>query len=353
MSALVPGSRLCMSSLQLRLNVVGPRLSDLNWFSWDDSCLSDLRWWSDTSHLQAGLPLGLPPPDLYLFTDLSIFNWGASLADNHLSSLWSPLCSSFSIKHWELLAVLFAVHGFLPLLEGHLVALYADNTTALSYLKKQGGTHSSMLNAIAQVILRLCEVSGVRLLPQFILDRLNGLADSLSRGSQVLGPEWTLCRQAFQEALGRWPATIDLFATVLNHRLPVYFSPMVDPQSAGTDKMMQSWDGLQAYVFHPFGLLPRVLSKVWQSRGLETTLVAPFWPQRPWFPDLLELLVKIPIFLPHKRDLLRQPHFHHFHQNLSVLQLAAFCISSDPLFISASLHEWLTNLPSPDALLRV
>ena len=54
---------------------------------------------------------------------------------------------------------------------------------------------------------------------------------------------------------------------------------------------MQSWDGLQAYTFPPFGLLHRVLSKVRQSRGLEMTLVAPFWAQRPCFPDLLELLV--------------------------------------------------------------
>ena len=43
--------------------------------------------------------------------------------------------------------------------------------------------------------------------------------------------------------------TIDLFATSLNARLPVYFAPVADPQSAGTDAMMQSWDGLQAYAF--------------------------------------------------------------------------------------------------------
>ena len=43
------------------------------------------------------------------------------------------------------------------------------------------------------------------------------------------------------------PVACDLFATALNHRLPVYFSPMDDPQSAGVDAMMQLWDGLQAY----------------------------------------------------------------------------------------------------------
>ena len=172
--------------------------------------------------------------------------------------------------------------------------------------------------------------------------------ERLSRRNQVIGSKWTLCAVAFHQLLRLWPATIDLFATSLNHRLPVYFSPMVDPQSAGTDAMLQSWDGLQAYAFPPFGLLSRVLAKVRQSKELELTLIAPFWPQHPWFPDLLELLVEIPSFLPRRRDLLKQPHFHHYHQNLPVLQLTAWRISRDPRAILDSLRRWLVSLPSAD-----
>ena len=93
------------------------------------------------------------------------------------------------------------------------------------------------------------------------------------------------------------------------------------------------------------GRLARVLSMVWQSRGLELTLVAPFWPQYPWFPDPLELLVAVPVFLPQWKDLLRQPYFHRFHQNFPVLRLTAFRISSDPQESSASLY-----LPAADEL---
>ena len=189
-----------------------------------------------------------------------------------------------------------------------------------------------------------------RLLPQFISGHLNVLADSLSRRSQVLGSEWTLCSQAVRYLLRRWPATIDLFATSLNHRLPVYFSPMFDPQSAGTDAMLQSWDGLQAYAFPSFGLLPRVLVKVRCSRGLELMLVAPFWPQHPWFPDLLELLLEIFFFLLRRRDLLRRPHFHHYHQNLSVLQLTAYRVPSDLHVMPASLQRWLISMPTADVV---
>ena len=110
-----------------------------------------------------------------------------------------------------MLAILYAVQGFLPSLRGRLVALYSYNSTALAYLRKQGGTRSSSLNAVAQELLRLCKSQSVRLLPQFIPGHLSVLADSLRCCSQVLGSEWTLCPQAVEELLHRWPATIDLF----------------------------------------------------------------------------------------------------------------------------------------------
>ena len=124
----------------------------------------------------------------------------------------------------------------------------------------------------------------------------------------------------------------------------------VDPQSAGTDAMIQSWDDLQAYAFPPFELLHLVLAKVSQSRGLELTLMAPFWTQHLWFPDLLKLLVEVPVFLPQRKGLLKQPHFHRFHQNLPVLCLTALHLLSDLQDISASLQRWLINLPTADVL---
>ena len=301
MSAIVPGSRLRMHSLQLHLNAAGPLLLDDHLVSWDDGCLRDLRWWSDNSHHLVGLSLGDSLPDLCLFSDASGQGWGAALSDLHLSSLWSSLCSRFSINQRELLAILFAIRGFLPHLRGQTVAVYSDNSTALAYLRKQGGTHSSSLNDVAQVLLHLCEAQLVRLLPQYISGHLNVLADSLSRRSQVLGSEWTLCPQAFAELLCRWPATIDLFATSMTHRLPVYFSPMYNPMSADTDAMLQPWDGLQAYAFPPFGLLPRVLEKVRASRNLELTLVAPFWPQHLWFPTFWSCYWRSPFSCPKGR----------------------------------------------------
>ena len=123
---------------------------------------------------------------------------------------------------------------------------------------------------------------------------------------------------------------------------------MVDPKAAAVDAMIQSWDHLQTYAFPPFGLIQRVLSKVRSSRNLEVTLVASFWLLCPWFPDLLDLLVDVPVLLPQRRDLLHQPHFHQYHWSLRTLELTGFRITSDLRTTLASLQEWLANLLSPE-----
>ena len=111
------------------------------------------------------------------------------------------------------------------------------------------------------------------------------------------------------------------FATAMNHQLPVYFAPMADPASAGTDALLQCWDHLQAYAFPPLRLVRQVLNKFRGSANCEMTLVAPWWPQQEWFPDLQHLAWYPPVALLIRRDLLRQPHFHHYHLNPRLLGL--------------------------------
>ena len=109
LSTIVPGSHLWMRSLQPHLNASGRLLPDSALVSWDESCCADLRWWSEEPHLLIGLPLGLPHPELSLYTDASDTGWGAFLTDDQLSGLWPLEFLSFSIDHRELLAVLYGV----------------------------------------------------------------------------------------------------------------------------------------------------------------------------------------------------------------------------------------------------
>ena len=191
----------------------------------------------------------------------------------HLRLVVSPLFLLLD-QPPELLAVLYGVQGFLPLLRYWSVSLFADNTTALVLLEEPR-RHSFFA---PQFSGSGC-LTALRRSPSQVSSAVH--SGSSEHHGELPQSEWTLCLPAFRDLLLLWPATIDLFAMSLNHRLPVYFSPVDDPQSAGTDAMMQPWDGLQAYAFLPFGLLQLVIAKVRQSRGLELTLVAPFMASTP------------------------------------------------------------------------
>ena len=163
---------------------------------------------------------------------------------------------------------------------GKTVSLFCDNSTAVAYLRKEGGTRSPFLNSLAQGILRWSESLAIRLAPQFIPGSLNVLADTLSRPHQLPHTEWSLNQDVFRSLRRLWPVQIDLFATSENRQCSIFFSPFRDPLRAGTDAFLQSWDGLQAYAFPPWSVIPRVLAKLRESCGTELTLVAPYWPQR-------------------------------------------------------------------------
>ena len=115
------------------------------------------------------------------------------------------------------------------------MAVFCDNTTAVTYLRKEGGTWYPLLNTLAQEILRWTESPSIRLAPQFLPGSDNVLANALSRPHQLPHTGWSLNMTVFLSLRRLWPVQIVLFATSANHRCSIYFSPFRDPRSAGTD----------------------------------------------------------------------------------------------------------------------
>ena len=278
---LVPGGRLRMRSLQLCLHRSWDRLDLQAPVPVSPVCLQDLQWWLHLPRLSSGVCLCQVSPDLHFWSDASDVGWGAHLDRQVASGLWDSSQAALSINARELLAVHLGLRRFQSSLRGMTVAVFCDNTTAVAYLRKEGGTRSPLLNSLAQEILRWTESLSIRLAPQFLPGSQNVLADALSRPHQLPHSEWSLNMDVFLSLRRLWPVQIDLFATSDNRRCSIYFSPLHDPMSAGTDAFLQSWDGLQAYAFPPVSLLPRVLAKLRASSGTELTLVAPHWAQRP------------------------------------------------------------------------
>ena len=122
--------------------------------------------------------------------------------------------------------------------------------------------------------------------------------------------------------------TLDLFATHLNAKLPLYCSLIPDPQSALEDAFRHPWNNLDTYAFPPFHLVGRVVARVKETPDLSMTLVAPLWPEKAWFADLLLLLTQPPLALLLWDRLLRQPHFHRSHGGIHTLNLHAWHLSS-------------------------
>ena len=179
----------------------------------------------------------------------------------------------------ELLAVQLGLFQFRSALQGRTVAVFCDNATAGTYLRKEGGT-------LAQEILRWTKSLSIRLAPQFLPGSDTVLADALSRPLQLPHTEWSLNMTVFLSLRRLWPVQIDLFDTSANHRYSISFSPFRDPRSAGTDVFLQSWDGLRAFAFPHVAVIPRILAKLRASKGTELTLVTPRWASalgsRPW-----------------------------------------------------------------------
>ena len=143
------------------------------------------------------LSLSQVSPNLDFWSDASDVGRGAHLGDSVVSDLWSPQETGLSINVRKLLAVENGLHYFTSQLVDSTVAVFIDNSTAIAYLRNQGGTRSPLLNSVAQRILRWVESVLMVLAPQFIKGKNNVLADSLSRPNQVQGLEWTLKQEVF------------------------------------------------------------------------------------------------------------------------------------------------------------
>ena len=70
--------------------------------------------------------------------------------------------------------------------------------------------------------------------------------------------------------------------------------------------MTYDWSPLKGYAFPPFSLIAPVLKNIFQAKG-DLVLVAPVWHAQPWWPALLNLLIKNPVTIPNSKHLLRDP----------------------------------------------
>ena len=165
---------------------------------------SHLDWWLDEDNVLRGQPLHPFQHALQLFTDTSNEGWGALLGDSTARGVWSVSESCLHINFLELKAVRLALKSFEHLCRDQIVLIATDNTTVVSYIKKQGGMRSGSLCALLWRLLSWCHPRGITLKARHIPGQLNVITDKLSRHNQLIQTEWSLSQHMFNLLCLRW-----------------------------------------------------------------------------------------------------------------------------------------------------
>ena len=152
MERFVPGARLRSRLIQFHLkenwDMVSLPLSTI--ISIPECLKEDLRWWFNQTRLSRGVTLTPQTPHFRICTDASLSGWGASLGLLQVSGTWSESQKDLHINILELMAIKLALQFWAHLLQGKTVVVQADNSTALSYLKKGGGHQVQVPLSVSQ-----------------------------------------------------------------------------------------------------------------------------------------------------------------------------------------------------------
>lgn len=204
-----------------------------------------------------------------------------------------------------------------------------DNSSAVAYINKQGGTRSCGLSLIAEDIITWCEERAISVSASYLPGSLNSIADEDSRSAHSDSSDWRLFPSIFGLISDVWPVEVDLFARSWNAQLPKFVSWSPQPGSLAVDAFSINWAEFLAYAFPPFAVIPRCLAKMRKEKA-DLVLICPVWPNQPWFPVLLEMACEPVRVLPIHPFLLtdsnRDPHPLVTSQSL---RLSAWMLSGD------------------------
>lgn len=283
--------------------------------------LAHLRDWNGTTLLHRTY-------DLIQHADASGYAWGGNLSlpggtllranDFHIHSTLlrqtlplpnlpileyqslTPLihiCVLEALAQWETIYTLEQT-AQLSLANKRLL-LYSDNVATVACINKGGRSQNPQMAQLVMAFLSWARKKNLTIQAEWVPGSENSLADTDSRIVQTKH-EWRLNPHIFQQIDQIWgPHSIDLFASAINAHLPTFCTRIPDPQALATNAFTIHWAPHNGWINPPFILLPDILQKVEIERAT-VTLLAPVWPNQPWYPQLLSLLIDFPILLPHR-----------------------------------------------------
>ena len=265
-----------------------------NKFDYDAPCIlsdeakTEIKWWIDNIMDSFAYIKATPEIDHVIHTDASKHlggGWGASDGiHDDINGRWSLLEQNMDINCLELKAIKLAIQSYAPLYDNcHHIRIMSDNTSAIAYINKQGGTRCMAQNILAVEIWKFVMDMGIHISAAHIPGKHNILADEASRKFQDAA-EWKLQPNKFKSLVKAYGLPdIDLFASRLNHQIPTYVSWLPDPESTFIDAFSIKWTGRYIYAFPPFSMIWPVLSKIVKDKVERALVVLPRWPTQSWY----------------------------------------------------------------------
>ncbi|MES9884348.1 MAG: reverse transcriptase domain-containing protein [Sedimenticola sp.] len=303
------------------------------------SMKTELKWWFQNVHSQFR-PINRKAADIIIQTDSSQSGWGVVFENQKIGGRWSISEKSCHINVLELTAILFGIKALSDKIKNKHVKILTDSSTAVCYVNNMGGVKSDQCNAVSQKIWIWCLEHNIWLTCSHIPGKINE-ADRPSRefNDQI---EWELKEDLFQKVCMVWGVpSIDLFASRLNNKLPLYCAWKPDPYAAYVDALSLTWSMFQyCYIFPPFSLVSRCIRKI-QIDGARAMLIIPLWPTQTWFPMLMKILVEDPMILPRSRNLLSLKHLGKVHPLSNRLAMMACKVSGN----SSEIEAYRRKLP--------
>lgn len=277
--------------------------------------------WLKKKWLSRPVPITQSLPVRTIFTDASKAGWGGHMGALTASGEWPTNLRQEHINRLELEAVFLTLRKFESEVPPGHIRIRSDNKTVVALINHQGGTHAPNLSIRAEEILIWAFRKNWQLSARHVAGSANVMADLLSRPEAIIQTEWTLDQGVLERVWEGWEKPlVDLFATKFSKRLPIYVSPVEDPEAWKIDAMEIDWRGLQAYAFPPLSLIGKVVEKARRERP-HLILVAPYWPAKAWFPILLKLIHEPPVKLELESRHLFQPRTGIRHGNPKTLNL--------------------------------
>ena len=205
-----------------------------------------LQWWLEESNvlsMSTITPTKTCSADIHRCIKRRV---GRSIKRAYCKRNLVPSRKQAAINYLELKAVFLGLKQFQGLCSNKIVLVVTDNTTMVSYIKKEGGMKSGRLCALLWRILTWCARKQVTLKARHITGQLNVVADKLSRLGQTIQTEWSLLPEVFHSICSRDRPQTDLFVTRFNNKLSLFVSPVPDPLASAVDALSLPWKDLDA-----------------------------------------------------------------------------------------------------------